>query len=277
MKIYSKILALCVFHALEASAFTFQAPAKVSPVVLGSTTEAGVDLEPAIAMQRIEGAGTVKTFPIPPDATRIEYIVETEGRPMKASIDMWVGPIRQTHTLKIDSQDGSKNPYRGILKVKPAYQELKISNSGPYEFPMSAGIRIASTERADELIKATDDLWDKVDHTVVQGGGAIRSFPIDTSVDVVQLMFWSRDVGGKGPHAKVEVLQGPNNQRQLINARCSGGSQPYTCLIETPGAGWTLRITNLKELEFPFECAVVPYKAGKGSGDANASDGQWWS
>jgi hypothetical protein len=44
-----------------------------------------------IPMKRIEGGGTVRTWDIPPETERLQYVVETNGRPLKAKVELYVG------------------------------------------------------------------------------------------------------------------------------------------------------------------------------------------
>ena len=96
--------------------------------------------------------------------------------------------------------------------------------------------------------------------TLDNKGGAIRSFPIDPTWDKTQIMVWSGDVGKKSFKTNIEVLQGPNNAKQHLNLRCGGSTQPYHCVIDTPGPGWIIRCNSKKYLEDGlFEIAVAPY------------------
>ena len=92
-------------------------------------------------------------------------------------------------------------------------------------------------------------------------GGAIRSFNIDPSWKQTQLMVWSVDAGKKSFKTNIEVLQGPNNQKQHLNLRCGGSTQPYHAVIDTPGSSqWVIRCNSKKYLEDGlFEIAVAPY------------------
>jgi hypothetical protein len=43
-----------------------------------------------IPMKRIEGGGTVRTWDIPIDTERLQYVLETNGRPLKAKVELYV-------------------------------------------------------------------------------------------------------------------------------------------------------------------------------------------
>lgn len=225
-----------------------------------------------IPMTRIEGGGTLRTYKMPPGTERIEMEFQTNGRPMKALIELWTGPIRRTHRMEIINQDGSLSPYRAVLKCKKfdtGGQVLKVSAHGGYEYPLEAGVAAASPERAKQLEEMTMKVWDNNPKQFFQGGpieggpGMVKTFPIDANVKSVQIIFWSARVGKKSCKAGIELLHGPNNTRQSYDLQCSGSGQPLHAVFETPGAGWVVRIYNKNFLEFPFEAMVVPYEVGE--------------
>jgi len=245
-------------------------------------------------MKRIEGENTLVTVPMPLGADRVQYCFSTpNGRPLKAQVQMWVGPIRTCHTMDINSENGSLTPYRGTLKCKKQGQMLKIKTTSTGDFPMLAGVKIFTEDESKEFDAFFDKKWasstpKKVQGGAVQGGGgAVRIFDIDPHVEAVHLMIWSKHVGKKSSKAKIEVLHGPNNVKQLYDFQCSGSYQPYHCILQTPGKGVSIRIYNKKFVEDGlFEAAVVPYVVGEapdvsqpiiGGGGGGSLGGQWWS
>jgi hypothetical protein len=121
-------------------------------------------------------------------------------------------------------------------------------------------------QRMKESWVATQRVFDMGPKTIVQGGstegggGSVRYFNIPDNVESCQMVLWSRDLGKRTVKAKIEVLQGPNSIRQLYNLHCGGSTQPYHCVIPTPGTGWTIRVIATNYMEFPFEAVVVPYE-----------------
>ena len=60
-----------------------------APMVGGSSS--GFEMfSPEIPMKRIEGGGTVRTWDIPPETERLQYVLETNGRPLKAKVELYV-------------------------------------------------------------------------------------------------------------------------------------------------------------------------------------------
>lgn len=271
MKINSGILMLFFLgNVWRTTAFTVRAPNLSSSVVLRSTPSDNrpeLDMFPSdLPWRRIEGGNTVVTFPMPEGSERLQYFLYTNGRPMKAEVQLWLGPLRNTHTMEIDMMDGQKTPFRATLKFKQGAPALKISTKSDLEFPVMVAVVGASPERCDELAAITEEVWKRSPKTIVQGGsiggggGSVRTFPIPSNVNSVQVLFWAKDTGKKSLKAKIEVLQGPNCRKQVFDLQCGGGSQPYHAIIQTPGSGVTLRVYNKKFVEDGlFQIAVVPY------------------
>ena len=63
------------------------------PSALGSPggSSGGFEMfSPDIPMKRIEGGGTVRTWDIPLETERLQYVLETNGRPLKAKVELYV-------------------------------------------------------------------------------------------------------------------------------------------------------------------------------------------
>lgn len=91
-------------------------------------------------------------------------------------------------------------------------------------------------------------------------GGASRSFPIDPSVRSVQIFLQTE---GRNLEARIEVLQGPDSVRQVVELNEDFGyDRPFSGIIDTPGYGCTIRIVNTGPMEYPFKASVVPLTHG---------------
>lgn len=222
------------------------------------------------SLETVQGGGTVRTYKMPLWADKCQMLFTTDGRPMKAEANLWLGPLRVVHTLKIDMENGAKTPYQATISFKKFGQVLKVSTSDSLEFPMLAGVYVPNPERAADLHQNTIDVFKSASPeqkkriqggSTLGGGGAVRYWQIPPEVQSVQLLGWSKDVGKKSFKLKIEVLQGPNNIKQGFFLQCGGSTQPYHSVIQTPGPGSVIRITNEKFLEDGLvEVAIVPYE-----------------
>ena len=251
-----------------------EGPAEEEPVDVSTPPagwEAVEELWPADkkANMRIEGGSTLKTFKMPAHAERVQYVLQApNGRPVKAKVELWIGPIRCVHEMKYDCMNGGSFPLKATLQFKKLAPVLKVSTDSTYEFPLECGVFVPSPDESETIGALTKDhfynapLKERVQggSTIDNKGGAIRSFNIDPTWEKTQIMVWSKDVGKKSFKTNIEVLQGPNNQKQHINLRCGGSTQPYHCVIDTPGPDWVVRCNSKKYIEDGlFEIAVGPY------------------
>ena len=180
--------------------------------------------------------------------------------------------------MSIDMENGSITPFRSVLKFKKGVGPvLRVITTDSVEFPMEASISVPSKERSDMIGASTQRLFDSSEKLLIQGGdivspsgtgigssggksGSVRTYPIPTDVNSIQLICWSRDTGSKSLKALIELLQGPNNVKQRYDLQVSGSHQPYTCIFKTPGPGYQIRIRNKKFVEDGlFQAVIVPY------------------
>jgi hypothetical protein len=295
MKIYGHLLALCFFHAnvCGTTAFSVVKATKTAVVLRSSISdnelatfltkgavggpvqifsEASSDLEmltPTFPpLQRIEGGSKVQTYKMPHWAERCQMIFMTKGRPLKANVELMLGPLRTTHQLKLDVEDGSLTPYQATLKFKKENQVLRITTR-EMDYPVWFGLFVPSPERSKELAANTEKVWDMSTTyqkqriqgaTTVGGNSARRYWTVPPNVKSVQVLLWSRDTGKKSLKVTLDVMQGAENVKQEIFIQCGGGSQPYHAVVQTPKGG-TLGIRNHKFMEDGLmEVAFVPYE-----------------
>jgi len=278
MKVLSTLFIANLFGA---SAFSINQAAKVSNTALQASPETSLTTtdpkwfpSEMPGMRRFEGGESLKTLNVPAGAGHAQMLFFTDnGRPLHAQVEMWLGPIRRMHNMEIYNESGG--PFRAILSLKKQAQTLKIGSLSTYNFPFYAGVTIPPKEDSPQIADMIQNNFEEAElRTKVQGANtdgkfsAIRTFPIPLDVESCQIVCWSKHTGKKSLRARIELCQGPNNPKQTYNLQCSGSYQPYTCVVPTPGPGWTLRIANKKFLEDGlFEMAVIPYETSSSEYD----------
>jgi hypothetical protein len=165
------------------------------------------------------------------------------------------GPGRARHHALAEFVDVAAD--RVVVEAAPAKLEDR-----PLEFPLEAVV--ANTGRG----KASQSLADVPSQRIQ--GGKIVSYTYGAEVESVQVLLQTEDRNMK---AKIELTQGPNQPKQIIEVFATvGGQTPFYAVIATPGAGSTIRVVNQNSVEFPINAWILPYKT-KGTSDAPVTMG----
>ena len=100
-------------------------------------------------------------------------------------------------------------------------------------------------------------------------GGATLTERFEPEVQSVQVFLQSE---GRPLQCRIELIQGPNNVKQVMEVYTEEGStRPFYTIIETPGYGTgVVRIINSSTMEFPFTATVQPWDIGNADDDFDA-------
>lgn len=85
----------------------------------------------------IQGEGMVETFPIASDVQSVQLVLQTEGMPMYAKIELLQGPNNAKVVGDI-YDDGMHGPFETIIDTPGYSSVLRITNSGPMTYPFHA-------------------------------------------------------------------------------------------------------------------------------------------
>jgi hypothetical protein len=183
-----------------------------------------------------------------PDTEQVQVVLGTEGRPLDADVELWHGPDNTPVKMRVYTEDGAVRPFTAVIETPRSPNTVAIRNIGQVEFPIRANV-----VDTDILVPTAECLASPM---TIQGG-ALRTYPFDPSIDSVQVLL---KTDGRPLNSRVELLQGPNNNKQVIELYTEDGlDRPFLCVLETPGSGNVVRIVNTAPIEFPMVAAVVPY------------------
>jgi hypothetical protein len=194
----------------------------------------------------------------------VQVHMRTEGRPLNANVDLWSGPDNTPQRIGVYLEDGNLRPFRAVIATPPGNQNaVAIRNTAEMAFPISAAVEADSVRMRDGVGSGQYSLDELAHNLYTTGrpktiqGGAVHTIPFAPAVASIQIML---KTDGRPLNARVELLQGPNNLKQVMEIYCEDGAdRPFFAIVETPGVGNVVRIVNTAPMEFPIDCRIEPY------------------
>ncbi len=196
--------------------------------------------------------GSLRTCSFDEGVERVSVFLKTEGRPLNANVELWQGPDNAPQKMSVYLEDGSLRPFRATVESPGSSNAIAIRNTGQMEFPLTAGLNCDMSND----VGPSEMLLETSEYRTVQGG-AVYTTPFPPAVQSVQVALKS---DGRPLNARVELLQGPNNNKQVMEIYTEDGKErPFFVIVDTPGSGNVVRIVNTATVEFPLTAAVEPY------------------
>ncbi|KAL1522498.1 hypothetical protein AB1Y20_017486 [Prymnesium parvum] len=190
-----------------------------------------------------------------PAVEQVQVVLRTEGRPLDADVELWHGPDNTPCKMRVYCENGELRPFSCVIETPRGPNTIAIRNIGQLEFPFAANVFAENIEKPVPDITAA---------SMTIQGGALRTYPFDPTVDSVQVLLRT---DGRPLNARIELLQGPNNNKQVIELYTEDGlDRPFLCFLETIGSGNVVRVVNTAPVEFPMTASVVPYLINQNMG-----------
>ncbi|CAJ1938958.1 unnamed protein product [Cylindrotheca closterium] len=205
--------------------------------------------------------GSLKTWSFAsPAVERVQVVMKTEGRPLDANLELWQGPDNTPYKMRVYVEDGAQRSFNCVIETPRGPNTVAIRNTANLEFPLVAGVVPSEVrERISPMAGA------KSTPRTIQGG-ALRTYPFDPNVESVRIVL---QTDGRPLNSRIELLQGPNNIKQVMELYTEDGmDRPYIAIIETPGSGNVVRVVNTATMEFPLTALVEADMIGDGMGGA---------
>jgi hypothetical protein len=297
MKFHTKLALLSLLHAGATSAFMVHTPKSVPTALAlseqtGQSMGVGVDASVGGGMTQkpnfVDGrsdfvpagsgeprsgwetlspitiqGGSLRTWSFTdPNVERVQVLLKTDGRPLNCNVDLWQGPDNTPERIGIYIEDGSVRPFCAVIETPRGPNSIAIRNTAQLEFPIAACVEADDEDDSNGLSAVTRALAEKTIPQTIQGG-AIRSYSFAPQVESVQILL---KTDGRPLNARIELLQGPNNNKQVVELYTEDGlERPFFAVIETPGSGNVVRVLNTAPVEFPIVARVEPYLVEPGS------------
>ena len=210
--------------------------------------------------------GSLRTCSFKEGIDRVGVFLKTEGRPLNANVDLWQGPDNTPQKMAVYLEDGSKRPFRAIVETPGSSNAISIRNTAQLEYPLTAGMEV------DLAGSSEPPTFDRSEYRIVQGG-AVYTTPFAPAVQAIRV---SLKTDGRPLNARVELLQGPNNNKQVMEIYTEDGlERPFNVIIDAPGVGNVVRIVNTATVEFPLSAALEPFIIDDGMIDQSGAGMTW--
>lgn len=197
----------------------------------------------------VQGSGTLRTWNFA-DASvdRVQVFLNSAGRPLDTEIDLWQGPDNTPTKLKVYSEDGRIRPFNAVIETPSTPNSIAVRNIASIEYPLRASL-VANDVEGPTVDFATTA-------KIVQGQ-SLKTFQFPASVRRVEVML---KTDCRPLNARIELISGPNNNKQVIEVYTEDGlRRPFFTILETTGEGNTVRVVNTAPVEFPMHASVVPH------------------
>lgn len=211
--------------------------------------------------------GSLRTWSV--DAERVQVFMKTDGRPLNANIELWNGPDNTPLKMGVYVEDGDSRPFSAVVETPRGHNAIAIRNTAQMEFPLGACVE---ADAGKDPARITTKSSGKVASKTIQGG-AVHTYPFSSSVASIQVLLKTE---GRPMSARIELLQGPNNIKQVIEIFTEDGlERPFYAVIQTPGSGNVVRIVNVATVEYPMTASVEPYFVEQGIDTVSEGSGNW--
>jgi len=185
-----------------------------------------------------------------PSMERVEVLLESDGCPLAANVEVWDGPDNIPQKMSVYLADGCMHPFRAVIESPTGHSAIAVRNTGGMESPLAALVG------ADSRTQSVSERLEQLASPRTIEGGVLDTFLFGPSVERIQVLLTT---DGHPLNSRIEMVKGPDNVEQVIEIYCENGlERPFFVILEAPGEGHLIRVINTASPQFPMNASVQP-------------------
>ena len=209
--------------------------------------------------------GSRQTWFYDPNVQQVQVVLNTDGRSIDADIEVWQDEFgnnipwkmhayienSQNNEVRPFGQNGKVRPFSAVVETPRGPNTVAVRNTGQPMYSIAVSVQAGPVRcPSSECLSSS---------TSVERGDS-RTYQFDPSVGSIQILL---ETTGRPLNARIELVEGPNNNKQVVEVYSQDGcDRPFFCILETPGSGSSVSVVNTAN--DPMTAAVVPHYTNQG-------------